>query len=73
MKALSASVKQRFWEEVRREFPDDEMMQQIHFVRLLHHDQTKDLTARERVRFYQTPVKKRRKTTKPQRAVQSTG
>jgi hypothetical protein len=44
--------KKQIWEEVRREFPDDAVMQEIHYVRLLHYHQTKGLSAQERVRFF---------------------
>jgi hypothetical protein len=37
MRDISESMKQQLWEEVRREFPDDPMMQEIHYVRLLHY------------------------------------
>jgi hypothetical protein len=43
MREITQAERQRFWEEVREEFPDDQMMQGIHFVRLLHHARTKDL------------------------------
>jgi hypothetical protein len=53
MRVLTESEKQKLLEEVRREFPDDEMMQQVHYVRLMHHLQMKDMSAEERVRFYE--------------------
>ena len=49
---ISEGDKQMLWAEVKKEFPDDEMMQQIHYTRLLHHHQTKDLTSQERISFY---------------------
>ena len=36
----------------QEEFPQDEMMQEVHFVRLVHFLQTKDLTPEERVKFF---------------------
>jgi hypothetical protein len=36
---------------VRGEFPDDEMMQEIHFVRALHAAQLRDFTREERVEY----------------------
>lgn len=55
MRELTEAEKQRLSEEVRQEFPDDEVMQQIHYVRLLHYSQTRDLSSQERVRFFSTP------------------
>jgi len=49
---LTKDVRDRLWEEVRGEFPHDEMMQEVHFVRLVHFLQTKDLTSEERVKFF---------------------
>lgn len=49
---ISEDEKRKLWDEVKQEFPDDEMMQQIHYTRLLHHYQTKDLSPQERVTFY---------------------
>lgn len=52
MKDLTEMEKTRIWEDVRKEFPNDEMMQQIHFVRQMHSLQTKDLPLEERIRFF---------------------
>ena len=52
MRKLTKAQKSRLWKEVRKEFPDDPMMQEIHFIRLLHHLQTKTLSAKERIQFY---------------------
>lgn len=52
MKELTEVEKAKIWEDVRREFPNDEMMQQIHFVRQMHYLQTKDLSLDERIRFF---------------------
>ncbi len=53
MKQLTDIEKEKLWEEVRKEFPDDEMMQQIHYVRLLHHRQTEGLSSQERIKFFE--------------------
>jgi hypothetical protein len=45
-------TKDDIWEEVQREFPDDAVMQEVHYVRLLHYHQLKGLTAQERIRFF---------------------
>jgi len=54
MTQLTDAEREELWEEVREEFPDDEMMQQVHYVRLLHHRQTKGFSSRERVRFFES-------------------
>jgi hypothetical protein len=52
MNKLREVDKERLWDEVRKEFPDDETMQQVHYVRLLHHHQTLGLSALERIQFF---------------------
>ena len=52
MKKLTEEEKKRFWEEVQKEFPDDEVMQEVHYVRLMHHYPMKNLSRKERFRFY---------------------
>ena len=49
MTELTEIEKKRLWEEVREEFPDDEVMQQVHFVRLIHHLQMEALSVQERI------------------------
>ncbi|HUT55785.1 MAG TPA: hypothetical protein VM658_20510 [bacterium] len=56
MNEPSEALKKKLWKEVRKEFPGDEMMQEIHFVRLLHYHQTKGMTAEERIRFYNRSI-----------------
>ena len=53
MRDLAESEKEKLLEEVCLEFPDDEVMQQIHYVRLIHQLQTRGMSADERIRFYQ--------------------
>ena len=53
MRDLAESEKEKLLKEVRLEFPDDELMQQIHYVRLIHELQTRGMSADERIRFYQ--------------------
>ena len=52
MRKLTEEEKKHLWEEVQMEFPDDEMMQEVHFIRLVHHQMTKDLSTEERFQFY---------------------
>ena len=39
-------------EEIRREFPGDEMMQQIHFSKQIHYYETKELSPEEKIRYF---------------------
>lgn len=52
MRELTDAEKQDIWREVREEFPDDETMQEVHYVRLLHHRQTEGLSTPELLSFY---------------------
>ena len=54
MREVAQAEREQFWTEVREEFPDDPMMQEIHYIRLVHHAQTKDLSLEELVRFFET-------------------
>jgi len=44
---LSEAERQALWAEVKAEFPNDEMMQEIHFVQLLHQAQFGNLSRQE--------------------------
>ena len=52
MLKITEAEKKRLWREVREEFPDDAMMQEIHFVRLMYYYQTKDLSPEGQLNFY---------------------
>lgn len=52
MGEVTPSEKDKIWEEVRKEFPNDEMMQELHFIRQVHYQRTKDMSLDERLRFY---------------------
>jgi hypothetical protein len=49
---LTEAERRALWTEVRAEFPDDEMMQEVHFVRALHAAQLRDFTRRQRVEHF---------------------
>lgn len=53
MRELTEAERNEIWEEVRKEFPEDAAMQQVHFVRLLHFRQMEGMTSAQRLRFYQ--------------------
>jgi hypothetical protein len=46
---LTEAERQALWAEAQAEFPDDEMMQEVHFVRALHAAELRDFTREERV------------------------
>jgi hypothetical protein len=49
---LTEAERQALWIEMRAEFPDDEMMQEVHFARALHAAQLRDFTREERVEYF---------------------
>ena len=52
MGKLTEAERNRIREEVRKEFPHDEMMQDIHFVQQVHYFETKDLSPEEQIQYY---------------------
>jgi hypothetical protein len=48
---VSEAERQALWAEVKAEFPDDEMMREIHFARALRAAQLRDFTAAERLEY----------------------
>ena len=56
MRKVTQAERDKIWEDVRKEFPNDEMMQEIHFIRQVHYLQTKDLSMEERLRFFESSI-----------------
>ena len=52
MGKLTNAERERIREEVRKEFPNDEMMQEIHFVQQVHFFETKGLSPVEQIQYY---------------------
>jgi len=52
MGKLTDAERERIREEVREEFPHDEMMQEIHFVQQVHYFETKDLHPEDQIRYF---------------------
>ena len=52
MTKLTDAERERIRVEVRQEFPNDEMMQEIHFVQQVHFYETKDLPPEEQIRYF---------------------
>lgn len=57
MYKLSDDEKKRLWDQVCEEFPDDQTMQEVHYVRLLHYEQTRHLSPKERLAFFRSKEK----------------
>ncbi len=58
MRKVTQAEQDKIWEDVRKEFPNDEMMQEIHFIRQVHYLQTKDSSMEERLRFFESSIQK---------------
>ena len=58
MRELTHVEKEKIREDVRKEFSNDEMMQEIHFIRQVHYLQTKDSSLEERLRFFEASNQK---------------
>ena len=58
MRKVTQAERKKIWKDVRKEFPNDEMMQEIHFIRQVHYLQTKDLSMKERLRFFESSMQK---------------
>ena len=52
MAQVTDAERKLIWEEVEREFPDDQTMQEVHFARYLRMKELEDLPLRERLRQY---------------------
>jgi hypothetical protein len=52
MREPTEAEKQQMWDDVRAEFPNDAMMQEIHYVRQLLYHRTQGMSTQERLRFY---------------------
>ena len=58
MRKVTQAERKKIWKDVRTEFPNDEMMQEIHFIRQVHYLQTKDSSMEERLRFFERSIQK---------------
>jgi len=48
----------KLWEKVRRDFPYDPALQEVHYARLKIHEQTKRISGQEFVKFIRMKAKK---------------
>ena len=53
MAAIHEKERQAILDAVRREFPDDPMMQELHYVRRVHQRETESMSAADEIAFYQ--------------------
>jgi hypothetical protein len=51
MREITHADEERFWRKVREDFPDDEMMQEIHFIRLKLMAEMEGMSPAEQVRY----------------------
>ena len=58
-RVLSEQERESLWAEVRKEFPSDPVMQEVHFVRFLHAAQLAHFSREERMEFYNRLIPKR--------------
>lgn len=56
MAPVTEAEKKLIREEVEREFPNDQTMQEVHFARYLRLKELEDLPLRERLRQYVRPM-----------------
>lgn len=54
MRELTKKEQEQIWKEVKEEFPDDEMMQEIHYTRMKLYLLTKDLSTEDLLKFFNT-------------------
>jgi len=52
MKTLTAEQKKRIWADVVAEFPNDRVMQEVHFARLIHHATLKNESPAAQIAFF---------------------
>lgn len=50
--------KDKLWEKVKKDFPCDPALQEVHYARLKIHEQTKGMSDQEFVKFISVKAKK---------------
>jgi len=56
MRKLTSNEENEIWEEVKKEFPHDKMMQNIHYVRMKYYILTKDMPFEEKIKFLRSQI-----------------
>lgn len=50
--------KDKLWEKVKKDFPHDPALQEVHYARLKIHEQTKGMTLQEYIDYIKMKAKK---------------
>jgi hypothetical protein len=50
--------KDKLWEKVKKDFPKDPALQEVHYARLRIHEETKGMTSKEFVKYIKAKAKK---------------
>jgi hypothetical protein len=53
MATINEKERQAILDALRREFPDDPMMQELHYIRRVHQRETESMSAAEEIAFHQ--------------------
>ena len=51
-------VKDKLWEKVKKDFPNDPALQEVHYARLKIHEETKGMTSEEFLRYIKLKAEK---------------
>ena len=58
MKELTQADRDRLWQDVVAEFPDDQVMQEVHFARLVHGEMLRDESPENKASFFREEAAK---------------
>ena len=58
MKRLTTQERDRLWKQVCADFPDDRVMQDVHYARLVHKEMLRGETSEGRIAFYHEGAQK---------------
>ena len=50
--------KDKLWEKVQKDFPNDPALQEVHYARLKIHEQTKGMSEKEFIKFIKSEANK---------------
>jgi hypothetical protein len=57
-RVMSMAEIDELWEQVKKEFPKDPALQEVHYARLKIHEQTKGMSDKEYITFIKMKVKR---------------
>jgi hypothetical protein len=55
---VSVKKKDVLWEKVKKDFPEDPALQEVHYARLKIHEETRGMTSEEFVEYIKAKAKK---------------